>query len=390
MSRLVVVGHGVVGAVACWRAAEAGLDVTCLDPAPAQGATHAAAGMLAPVTETEFGESEMLRLTLDSAARWPHFAQQVRAASGIDVGYRRCGVLSVGYERADVEQLGRLAALQREHGLRVTELGSEEARRRRAMLGPRVAGGFWNDEDGQVDPRLLMRALAVIAERRGVRLVRRSAVSLLRTAAGGVRGVMDDHGQEHPADVVVLATGHAVGPLLERTAVLAPVRPVKGEVLRLVGTGPEWPREPCIVRGLVQHRPVYAVFRGTESPGDGEVVLGATSTEWPDDRRVTAGGLFGLLRDVRALIPGIDELAVAEHLARARPATPDNLPLLGATSVPGLVLATGHYRHGILLAASTAHALDAILADRPVDDIWQAAHPERFAAASAPTRGAHA
>jgi len=198
--------------------------------------------------------------------------------------------------------------------------------------------------------------------------------------AGRVVGVVDEIGDEHSAGRVVLAAGYASGPLLAgQPGAQVPVRPVKGELIRLDGRLPGWSPEPRIIRGFVQQRPIYLVFRAADShTRKQEVVIGATSQEWPDDRLVTAGAVFALLRDARAVLPGIDDFAITETTTRARPATPDNLPILGQSQIPGLVIATGHYRNGILLAAATAEALDRIFAGRELPDVWRPADPGRF------------
>ncbi|GAB3913039.1 glycine oxidase ThiO [Microlunatus endophyticus] len=377
---VVVIGYGIVGALACWRAAAAGQTVTCLDPEPGTGATYAAAGMLAAVTEADFGEPDLLRLNLHSARRWPDFAAAIERTAGTGIGYHRCGVLTVGYERADHDQLQRLAQLQQHSGLAVTPVTTEEARAREPMLGPRGIGGYWVPADGQVDPRRLMQALKIITDDHGVRVVRRSAAQLMDDHDGRVVGVVDEIGDEHPVDRVVVAAGYASGPLLAaHPRFQVPVRPVKGELIRLDGGLPGWSPESRIIRGFVQQRPIYVVFRAADDrTGGQEVVIGATSQEWADDRQVTAGAVFALLRDARALLPGIDEFAIKETTTRARPATPDNLPILGRSGIPGLVIATGHYRNGILLAAATAEALDLIFAGRELPDVWKPADPRRF------------
>lgn len=369
-----VIGRGIVGSVAAWRAAEAGFRVTCLDPEPAGGATFAAAGMLAPVTEAEFGERELLPINLAAADAWPGFAAQVEERSGCGVGFTRCGVLMVAYDADDARQLARLRDLQRAWGLDVTDVSVAEARRNEPLLGPRISAACWVAGDHQVDPRRLANALDSILTAHGATTVRRVATNLLTGEDGSVVGATDDAGIRHFADLVVLAAGTCCTSLLAPFEdVAAPVRPVKGQVLRLDATGLPWLRGPRVVRGFVQQRSVYVVGRR-----GGEIVVGATSEELPDDRRPTAGGVFGLLRDSRALLPGLDEAAVVECTARARPATPDNVPILGPSARAGLVLATGHYRHGVLQAALTARAFDDLFAQRPLDPVWAPADPRRF------------
>jgi len=375
---VVVVGGGIVGLAVAWRAASAGLSVTVLDPAPGDGATRAAAGMLAAVAEADFGERELTRLNLASAARWPAFAAGLAAATGHDVPLLRAGSLAVAYDADDLALLRRVLALHRGWGLASAEVPVADARRREPYLGPRLAGAALLEDDLAVDPRSTHAALASAL---GEALVRRAAVRLERDR-GRVVAVHDDAGTRHAAGAVVLATG-AGDPsalLADLPGVRVPVRPVKGITLRL-DAGPALALGH-VVRGTVQGRPVYVVPRG---PGHREIVVGATSEERPDDRRAEAGGVFALLRDARALVPGLDEAALVEVTPRARPATPDNLPLVGATAAPGLLAAVGHGRNGVLLAPLTA---DAVLAELtggpPPDDGLPAADPRRFAPRAVP------
>lgn len=396
---VVVVGGGIVGLAVAWRAARAGLTVTVLDPSPGDGATHAAAGMLAPVTEADFGEDDALRLHLAAAAAWPGFADDLHAATGADVGLRTAGTLTLAYDADDLALLRRVLALHAAHGLASHELTVADARRREPYLGPRVAGAAWAPADHAVDPRATHAALlgalggsdgAGTVPGAGSRtaahavVVRASATRVALDPAGRVVGVHDDAGLLHAAGAVVVAAGWESGALLaDVPGVVVPTRPVKGQTLRL-DAGPDLALEH-VVRGVVQGRPVYVVPRDPVPDGQGhgcaghrEVVVGATTEENPDDRRATAGGVFALLRDARALLPGIDEAALVDVTPRARPATPDNLPLVGPSHVPGLHLATGHGRNGILLAPLTADAVVAGLTGTPL--------PAGVAAALSPTR----
>jgi len=228
--------------------------------------------------------------------------------------------------------------------------------------------------------------------------VRRAATGVVRDATGRAVGVRDDTGHVHRAGAVVLAAGWRTGSLLaDVPEVRVPTRPVKGQTLRL-DAGPDLALDH-VVRGVVQGRPVYVVPRSPAADGPRaghrEVVVGATTEENPDDRRATAGGVFALLRDARALLPGIDEAALVDVTPRARPATPDNLPLLGATPVPGLHVAAGHGRNGILLAPFTAEVVVAGItgAALPPDvaAVVGPARPDRFAPdRPAPARAAAA
>ncbi len=391
---VVVVGAGIVGAAVAWRAARAGLRVTVLDPAPGDGATHAAAGMLAPVSETWFGEEPAVRLGLAGQAAWPAFAAELAAElgaeTGADAGLRDTGTLVVAYDADDVAQLRRWLALHSRWSLKSGELALAEARRREPLLGPRVSGAAWVPGDHVADPRATHTALmSALGAHRAAAVVPRAAVRLVRDGRGAVVGVTDDAGETRRAGAVVLATGWRAADLVADLPVAVPVRPVRGQTLRL-DAGPDV-APTHMVRGLVQGRPVYVVPR---APGTGrgpgttadhrEIVVGATSEEGPDDRRATAGGVFALLRDARALLPGLDESALVEATLRARPGTPDNLPLVGPTEVPGLHLAAGHHRNGVLLAPITADAVVAGLEGGDVPPALAVADPRRFRPAPVP------
>src|ERR671918_383384 len=158
---VVVVGGGVIGLGIAWRAAAAGMAVTVVDPAPGRGASWAAAGMLAPVTEVHYGERLLLELNLAAAARWPSFAADVEQASGLDVGYRRCGTLAVARDADDNAALEDLYRFQRGCGLDVERLRSRECRQLEPGLAPGIRGGVLAAGDHQVDNRALVQALLV-------------------------------------------------------------------------------------------------------------------------------------------------------------------------------------------------------------------------------------
>jgi glycine oxidase len=217
------------------------------------------------------------------------------------------------------------------------------------MLAPAVRGGLLAAGDAWVDPRRVTKALLTALARLDVPVVRDRVVAL-EMKGEAARGVRLASGETLAAGRVVLATGAWSG-VLEGLppGVLPPVRPVKGQIMRLRSPRPLLGR--C-VRGTVHGSKAYLVPRG-----DGELVLGATQEEMGFDTRVTAGALWELLRDARELVPGITELELSDVVARLRPGTPDNLPLIGTTAVEGLLMATGHHRGGVLLAPLTADSL---------------------------------
>ncbi|MFC6085690.1 glycine oxidase ThiO [Sphaerisporangium aureirubrum] len=373
-----VAGGGLIGLSVAWRAAALGLSVVVADPSPGSGATHAAAGMLAPVSEVTYTEEPLLRLGMASLARWPAFAAELSAESGMDVDHRSDGTLAVAFGADDVTALGELADFMDKLRLPVERLTGRECRRAEPMLAPSVRGGILAAGDAWVDPRRVVAALLAAAGRRGVTLVP-ARVTGVTTEGGAARGVRLEGGGTVHADHVVLAAGAWSGALEGLPpGVLPPVRPVKGQIMRLRGA-PGFLGH-C-VRGVVHGSSAYLVPRG-----DGEVVLGASQEEMGFDTRVTAGGLYELLRDARELVPGITELEVVDTFAGLRPGTPDNLPVIGPTSLPGLMLATGHHRGGVLLAPLTAeHVAGELAGGRPEGDPPVAAicSPMRFAGRAA-------
>lgn len=368
MTDVVIAGGGLIGLATAWRAALLGLAVTVVDDAPGTGASRAAAGMLAPVAEASYGEERLLALNRASLARYPSFAAELEDASGCAVGLRTAGTLLVGLDEDDTAALARLHGYQVELGLASERLTARECRRREPALTPRLRSGLAVAGDHSVDPRALHAALLVAADRAGVRMVRERASALLVEGDRAV-GLRLVGGGEVRAPRVLLALGAASADLSGVPAGAVPVRPVKGQILRLRG-------EPLLsgtVRALVRGREVYLVPYG----GD-RLVVGATVEEQGFDRRVTVGGVLDLLRDAAEVVPGVTELELVETLAASRPGTPDNAPLLGESGLPGLVLATGHHRNGVLLTPVTADALAALLAGGALPEVAAAFSPYRF------------
>jgi glycine oxidase len=348
-----VVGAGVIGLACAWRAAQRGLDVVVLERrTPAAGASGVAAGMLAPVGELTFGERRLLELTLESARLYPDFVAELEERSGEQVGYSSCGALHVALDRDEAEELRRRHRLQRSLELEAEWLTPRRCRELEPGLAPSIAGGVHAPHEGAVDARALCAALLAALERDGAEV--RSAAAACGAVIEGERieGVRTEDGEEVLANHVVLASGCWAGvsewlPLDARP----PVRPVKGQILTLRGVA----IEPVCERIVASER-VYVVPRE-----DGRLVVGATVEERGFDTTVTAGGVHELLREAYRLLPEIAELELLEAAAGLRPGTPDNLPLIGPGALDGLVLATGHYRNGILLAPLTAKRIADVL-----------------------------
>ena len=340
-----------------WRAVAAGMHVVICDPAPGRGASWVAAGMLAPVTEARAAEAPLVRICLASVARWPAFAAELADDGGLDVGLRTEGTLQVAFDDDDRRAVDELLRVHRSLGLDSEWCSTTQCRELEPLLSPRVRGGLFVSGDWQVEPRAVVGALLTALARRGGHLRRRLVRRILCVPGGAVNGVELEDGSVVSANTVVLAAGaySATLPGLEDSA-LPPVRPVKGEILRLQADPTVMPLTRNI-RATVQGRSVYLVPRV-----NGEVVVGATMQEAGFDTSVRSGAIHDLLHAAIDLVPAIEELPLIETMAGLRPGTPDNAPLLGWSTVPGLVFATGHYRHGMLLAPYTADVLAEVLA----------------------------
>lgn len=391
-----VVGGGIIGLAVAWRAQQHGLRTLLLerDAQLGRGATHAAAGMLAPVSEANVAERELLALGMASAARYPAFAEEVAAAGGEDAGFLHCGTMAVARDRDEAEALDRERAMRATLGLDVERLLGSEARRREPALAPTLRLALDVPGDHAVDPRQLVVALAAALRAAGGEIRTSAPVARIETEGDRVTGVTlagggggsrsggsrpggrgpggsgsTGAGETIAADQVVVAAGawtRLLGGLPD--AVRVPVRPVKGQILRLRD-----PAGPGLLTRVLRMDPGYIVPRG-----DGRYVLGATMEEQGYDTTVTAGGVFELLRDASELLPGIWELAIEEQEAGLRPGTPDNAPALGPGALRGLHWAAGHHRNGILLAPVTAEILLASLTGAPLPDLAAPFQPARF------------
>ncbi|WP_432829431.1 glycine oxidase ThiO [Dactylosporangium sp. CA-092794] len=330
-----IVGGGVIGLSIAFELLERGAqDITVYDPDPSRSAGLVAAGMLAPTAEAVFGEEALQALMLESVRRWPGFAGRVRARTGLPVGHRTEGTLLVALTVDDQAEIDRLIGYYRRAGADIEPLTGRQLREREPLLSPRVRGGAFAPGDHQADPRLLLRALRSLPLR------------FESTAIDDLSTVRDD--------VIIVANGVGAAGLTG-----LPIRPVKGQVLRLRGAEP---LVRHVIRGVAGGRHVYLVPRA-----DGELVVGATEEERGADTSVTAGGVLDLLRPAADLLPGATELVLAETLAGLRPGTPDNAPVLGPLPGTRALVAAGHYRHGVLLAPVTAAAIAGLALDGSTD-----------------------
>jgi glycine oxidase len=369
---VLVVGAGVIGMAVAWKAASAGLSVMVCDPEPGRAASWAAAGMLAPVTEASLVEAPATALRVASARMWPDFAADLREESGIDVGFRDEGTLAIAFDEDDHRHLEELSRVHRLLELDSQWLDSRDCRALEPSLSPRIRGGLRVSGDWQVDNRALVTALVAAMTTRGID-VRRCALRSLVGGEEGITGGELDDGTVVSSGAVVIAAGPwspAIAGIPDGAR--PPVRPVKGDIIRVLGSADD-PVLTRAIRAGVRGKEVYLVPRH-----NGEIVIGASVEEAGFSTSVRAGAVAELLQAAIAVVPEVAELELVESIARLRPASPDNLPILGATPVPGLLLATGHHRNGVLLTPITAEAVTAVLCGNELPSIAAPFTLDRF------------
>jgi glycine oxidase len=365
-----IIGAGTIGAATAWRCAQRGLDTVVIDPEPERGAWNTAAGLLAPITELDYTETPLLRLNLDSLARYPSFAAELGDETGLSVGFRKSGTLEMAWDAADLAGLRDLHAFIATLGLKSELLTGRELRGLEPALAAGIPGALLAADDHHVNPRLLHPAMLAAARGRGARVC--VAEASLDVAGDRVRGVVLDDGTRVEADHVVLAAGSWSGRIGGLRAEFAPpVRPVKGQTLVLRLDGPE--RISHVLRGKVKGNHIYLAPRD-----GGRIVVGASVEEAGFDVQPRAGAVYEMLRDAQTLIPELSE-AILDNLSTGlRPGSPDNAPLIGPSGLAGLTIATGHYRNGILLTPVTADAIAQFVADGTLPEVVVPFTPGRF------------
>jgi len=356
VSDVIIVGGGIMGCGIALRLRQAGARVTVLERSiPGAEASSAAAGMLAPQMESD-GPGPFLELCLRSRALYPAFAEELRELSGVDIAYRPSGVLKVAFSDAAVQHVEATVLWQRGLGLRAEVLDGVQARALEPRLSAKAVAAAHFPDDHQVDNRLLVRALTMAAARVGAEF-RSGYVRGIVHEAGRAVGV-DLDGEVLRADAVVLAAG-SWSSLVQGAGVEAKaVRPARGQMIQLQTRLP-----------LIQH--ILTSEKGYVVPrADGRIIAGSTMEMVGFDKQVTAAGLARILDMTLELCPELGSAPITETWAGFRPWTEDKRPYLGEGPTPGLFLATGHFRNGILLAPITAKLVaEAVLGERATLDL---------------------
>ena len=344
---VIVVGGGAIGlAIARSLAVEHSVLLVERDQ-PGRQASWAAAGMLCPHSEAEKDDS-MLRFGLDSLAMYPDFVRELEHETGIDVQYRRDGVLVLASANEEFAELRRRALWQSQAGLDARLLNADEVARLEPELTLRIQGALFYPGDHQIHPRRLLEALDTSCKRRGVDRADRSAVDEVLVSGGRVRGVRVGTAEIRGRAVVV-----AAGAWAGRITGLTPptgIKPMKGQILSLQMPGP-------VFRHIVRWKNLYLVPRN-----DDRLVVGATDEDCGFDRSLTTAGIGGLLTGAQQMSRAVGSYPILETWTGLRPLIPGGLPVIGSAGVDGLFYALGHYRNGILLTPATAGMVRASVA----------------------------
>lgn len=342
---VLIIGGGIMGTSSAWELAAHGVQVVVLERSvPGAEASSAAAGILGAQAEAH-APGPMAELCLASRARYAKFAATLTRETQIDVGYRECGVLQVAFEQKDVTKLARAAAWQKERGLSAERLTRQGLAQHEPALSGELRGGMRFRADARVEPKALLRALHIAAQKRGVRF--QSGALVRRIALNGQRatGVVLDDGRELRAHNVVVAAGSWTSLIDGLGLPPGQVIPARGQIVEL-----ELPAPP--LSHVVFGPGAYLVPRD-----DGRLLIGSTVEFVGYEREVTAGAVRDLLGHAIRLVPSLERAALRDCWSNFRPYTRDELPLLGRTKIDRLFLATGHYRNGILLAPISAEVV---------------------------------
>lgn len=353
---IAVVGAGIIGLSTALTLADRGHSVTVYDPAPVSGATWHAGGMLAPAAEVVYQQDPLFPLMTTAGHWWHDLVELTERYTDEPTGYDTAGTLVVAKDAADKIHLQELQAYQELHGMTAERITTRQARSFEPALSPSIAGAVNIPGDYQVRPREFAAAL--------IDACRNAAVTFIREEVGDVGKL--------GADQVVLSNGLGARTVTGWFDGENPLklRPVYGDMVELRVPEHQHPLIQKVVRGFVEDRPIYVIPRG-----DGTLTLGATTRE--DDRpEPQAGGVFQLLRDAIEILPAIEECDLIETHAGARPGSPDDLPYLGRVN-ERLVVSTGYFRHGILLAAMAAKAGADLVEGREPDVDLEACDPLR-------------
>jgi glycine oxidase len=364
-----VAGGGLIGGSIALELARAGLRVGVFDrQEPGQEASWAGAGILSPAPESAAMIS-LVPLGKASMAIYPEFVRMVEEISGQSTGYRPKGTLQALFSRDAREELSTVIALHHGLGLKAEPLRAEDARELEPSLSEDLEAGVLRPDEASVDNRTMTQAVMEAARRSGVQFFPGSSVDAIWREGGKCVGISLKN-EKIAAQCTVIAAG-CFSASIEGVATYAPVRPAKGQMIALRA-------DDLRIERVLWSEKIYLVPRN-----DGRILAGATVEYTGFEKGVTAGGIEKILAGAIELSPGLADARVEETWAGLRPDSPDHLPILGPTDLDGLLIATGHFRGGILLTPITAKLISEWVTQQRVSVDWDRFSPMRFQAASA-------
>jgi glycine oxidase len=361
---VVIAGGGVIGGSIALELAVAGLQVAIFDQQrPGLEASWASAGILSPAPE-HAGMIPTVAAGKMSARLYPEFVARVEELSGQQTGYRPKGTLAATFSQDAREELSTIIALHHGLGLRAEALRPEDARELEPSLCEEIEAAVLRPDEASVDNRALTGAVLEAASRSGVEVVAGRRASRVWREGNRCRGLILE-GEKVEAKWTVIAAG-CFSALIEGVDRYAPVRPAKGQMASLRCGKVKMER-------VLWSENIYLVPRN-----DGRILAGATVEYLGFDKQTNAGGLSKILSGAIELAPELREARIEETWAGLRPDSPDHLPILGPTDVDGLLIATGHFRSGILLAPFTARLIREWITESRVSEDWDRFSPMRF------------
>lgn len=363
-----VAGAGVIGGSIAMELARVGLRVAVFDrQKPGQEASWASAGIISPAPESP-GMIAAVELAKKSAALYPEFVAQVEEISGQSAGFRPKGTLEALFSRDAKAELSTIIAVHHGLGLKAEPLRAEDARELEPALSEEVEAAVLRPEEASVDNRALTVAVLAAAERHGAEFFAGSGAKAIWREGRRCRGLVLQK-EKVEAKWTVIAAGCFSG-TIDGVAAYAPVRPAKGQMVALRS-------DELQIERVLWSEKIYVVPRN-----DGRILAGATVEYAGFDKRVTAGGIEKILSAAMELAPGLKDARVEETWAGLRPDSPDHLPILGPTDLEGLLMATGHFRSGILLTPITARLIREWVMEQQVSLDWDRFSPLRFQSAA--------
>lgn len=365
---IVIIGGGIIGLSIGWVLARTGTDVTIIDRGPSgKEASWVAGGLLAPHAEVGFEDEDFLRVGVESLKLYPGFLDELAEDSGERIELDRRGTLIVALDRDDTERIRRLYDFRLHLGLPVEWLLGSEAREREPLLSPKVAAAILLPDDTQVNSRRLVGMLRSAFLARGGRLEENNPVEGVEINGSKIAALASSRGKR-PCSRVVLCAGSWSAQIKGIPDTLRPpVRPVKGQVLSLLQNN------DTTLRYVVRSPDIYLVPKD-----DGRLIVGASQEEMGFDKTPTAGEVMRMLERGWEAVPAIYDLPIESIDVGLRPGTRDHLPIMGETGIDGLYYATGHFRHGILLAPLTAYTMAKLITEGRKDEWMAAFDPLRF------------